>query len=546
MQCPACSGQLEEALYEGVKIHTCPSCKGNLLDENRLIEIEKACEQLLSREKGHTETRHYEGTRSCPACSIAMEKAKYGKYIPKTIDKCPQCHDIWLDRGELEDIQVAYEIYDENTNKVKRDLKPALTGFKCPKCGFAQHKEESCIKCGIFFEKYAAIQAEQVKLQISLEKELREPENPIPAKEIKVPGDLGTIGLIGFVRDEIKDIPGIGDKPAGGLRSFSSRIGYALSLGFKEKEILVFGLLQWVAIAIAYILWIQMLDWIPEEVWRSAAESNEGSVADLILFAWSFICVGVAAFPIGILTGCMGAAHFLHKQGRESTAAMCLKLVLPHSWSLWIFHWVDGWITVTQILERLPQKNRKRRVSRAVSEAIYYAWKLGISGVLPSIVSGNSLVKSAKNSIVFVRTDFKEVAKLRAGYSALCWIVGIGSYIGAVFFIGLADIVPRGEEIYSHIYTIYFWLAVPLLIAVAIVMLILRPIYVLALCDLYSDHLNKKDEKVTFPDNPPVSLSALIAFFILCLILAAVFFYGYELGIIDMLSTPYGEEYTPK
>lgn len=546
MQCPACSGQLEEALYEGVKIHTCPSCKGNLLDENRLIEIEKACEQVLSREKGHTETRHYEGTRTCPACSIAMEKAKYGKYIPKTIDKCPQCHDIWLDRGELEDIQVAYEIYDENTNKVKRDLKPALTGFKCPKCGFAQHKEESCIKCGIFFEKYAAIQAEQVKLQISLEKELREPENPIPAKEIKVPGDLGTIGLIGFVRDEIKDIPGIGDKPAGGLRSFSSRIGYALSLGFKEKEILVFGLLQWVAIAIAYILWIQMLDWIPEEVWRSAAESNEGSVADLILFAWSFICVGVAAFPIGILTGCMGAAHFLHKQGRESTAAMCLKLVLPHSWSLWIFHWVDGWITVTQILERLPQKNRKRRVSRAVSEAIYYAWKLGISGVLPSIVSGNSLVKSAKNSIVFVRTDFKEVAKLRAGYSALCWIVGIGSYIGAVFFIGLADIVPRGEEIYSHIYTIYFWLAVPLLIAVAIVMLILRPIYVLALCDLYSDHLNKKDEKVTFPDNPPVSLSALIAFFILCLILAAVFFYGYELGIIDMLSTPYGEEYTPK
>src|SRR5690554_7569188 len=78
-----------------------------------------------------------------------------------------------------------------------------------------------------------------------------------------------------------------------------------------------------------------MLDWIPEEVWRSAAESDEGSIADWILLAWSFVCVGFAAFPVGILTGCMGATHFLHKQGRESTVATCLKLVLPQSWSLW-------------------------------------------------------------------------------------------------------------------------------------------------------------------------------------------------------------------
>jgi Zn-finger nucleic acid-binding protein len=121
MQCPACNGQLEATLYEGVSIHVCSSCKGSLLDEDRLGEIERICERVISREKGHTETRHYEGTRVCPKCSIAMQKAKYGKYIPKTIDKCPQCNDIWLDKGELEDIQVAHEIYDENTNKVKKN-----------------------------------------------------------------------------------------------------------------------------------------------------------------------------------------------------------------------------------------------------------------------------------------------------------------------------------------------------------------------------------------------------------------------------------------
>jgi len=49
-----------------------------------------------------------------------MDKEKYGKYVPRTIDKCPQCGNIWLDEGELEDIQVAYEMYEENTKRVKK------------------------------------------------------------------------------------------------------------------------------------------------------------------------------------------------------------------------------------------------------------------------------------------------------------------------------------------------------------------------------------------------------------------------------------------
>lgn len=466
-----------------------------------------------------------------------MKKTKYGKYLPKTIDKCPQCGVIWLDEGELEDIQVAYEMYDENTNRRKRPA-PKEHDFECPKCGFAQEKGSDCIKCGIYFEKYAAIQAEKLAAQQAENRHSTVGRNT--GSEVCIPSGLGTFGVMGFVRDSIKDTPGIEYRPQGGIRNFSSKIGYALYLGFKEKEIFVFGLLQWVTVAAAYLLWIQMLDWIPEEVWRSAAETEGGSIADLVLFVWSFVCVGVAAFPVGILTGCMGAAHFLHKQGRKSTVAMCLKLVLPHSWSLWMFHWMDGWITVTQILERLPKKSRKSALSRAAREALYYSWKLGISGVVPSIVTGNSLVKSARNSIVFVRSEFHVLARLRVGYSALCWIVGIGAYIGAVFFIGSSDIVGKGEEVYAHVYTIYLYVAAPLFMALSIVMLILRPIYVLALCDLYSDYLGSKNEKVRLPRNPPASASALVAFAILCIILAVVFFYRNELGISEMLSVPYG------
>jgi Zn-finger nucleic acid-binding protein/uncharacterized membrane protein len=508
------------------------------LKEEILGDIERNPEKRISRDKLHTQIRNYEGSRTCPSCSIAMQKTKYGKYAPKRIDKCPKCNNIWLDAGELEDIQVAYEMFDENTNK-KNKSEPQKPEFECPKCGFAQEQGSDCLKCGIYFEKYAAIQTEKHQSQ--------QADQLANTKEVRIPSGLGTFGVIGFVRDAIKDTPGIEFKPQGGIRNFGSKIGYALSLGFKEKEIFVFGLLQWVAIALAYLLWIQMLDWIPEEVWRSAAESEQASIVDYILLAWGFFCVGLAAFPIGILTGCMGVAHFLHKQGRSSSIAMCLKLVLPHSWSLWIFHWIDGWITVMQILKRLPQKNNRRTAAeKLVSEAVYYAWKLGISGVLPSIVTGNSLIISAKNSIGFVREEFHVLARLRAGYSALCWIVGIGSYIGAVFFIGAADLVPDGEEIYSHIYTIYFWIAVPMLIAVAIIMLILRPIYVLALCDFYSEYLIRKNKKVRLPKNPSASASALVAFGILCICLAVVFFYRNELGIIDMLSTPYGESYIPE
>ena len=355
---------------------------------------------------------------------------------------------------------------------------------------------------------------------------------------------MGVINQLDFVRREINAIPNASKKPKGGIASFGSRIGYALSLGLKEKEIFVFGLLQWVSIGIGYLLWVQMLDWIPEEVWRSAAKSDEGSIVDLILLAWSFVCVGIAAFPLGILTGCMGAAHFLTKQNRESTIASCLKLVLPQSWALWAFHWVDGWITVNRILDRLPKKDDYRSsAEKALDEALYYAWKLGVAGVIPSIVTGNGLLNSGKNSVVFVKDNFLEVAKLRAGYSALCWIVGISAYIASVFVLMDIDPLPKGDEIYGHIYTFYLWAAVPILIAAAVVILFLRPIYVLALCDLYSDHLEQKGTKASFPTDPSKGTSAMVAFGVICVIVALVYFYRGELGVSDMLSTPYGEQH---
>ncbi len=355
---------------------------------------------------------------------------------------------------------------------------------------------------------------------------------------------MGGFNQIEFVRDRIKKLRHIDEKPVGGLGAFGSRIGAALMLMMKEPEILFFCLLQWASIGAAYLLWIQMLDWIPEEVWRSTDESSEGSIADIVLLVWSFICVGLAAFPVGIFTGCIGAAHFLHRQGRESSVASCMRLVLPQSGALWMFHWLDGWITVRQIFQRLPSDDEPNSIAdRVTRESLYYAWKLGVSGILPSIVTGNNLRQSGLNSVDFVKKNFREVAKLRAGYSAVCWIVGIGTYVGTILMFSFFDLVPRHERVESHIYTIYFWAAVPLLTAVAVVMLFLRPVFVLALCDLYAEHLKRRRKVAALPENLPKSVSVLVAFGCLCLVVAVVFLLRDTLGITEMLSTPYGEEY---
>jgi hypothetical protein len=306
-------------------------------------------------------------------------------------------------------------------------------------------------------------------------------------------------------------------------------------------------LLQWTSIAIGYYLWVQMLDWIPPEVWQSAAESDDGSIPDLILFLWSFVCVGVAAFLLSIFSACIGAVHFLNRQGRESTIAGCLKIVGPQALSLWVFQWMDGWITVKQILKRLPKKNdRTTPAERALSEALYYAWKLGTIGILPSLVTGRGLVESCRQSFFVVKNKFENVARLRVGYSVLCWIVGVAAYIGTIFFfIAFPKLMPGGEEIYSHIYTFYFWAAVPILCAVAIVQLFLRPIYLVGSCDIYFDYLEENNQRVMLPSMPSRWVSAVVIFFILVLAVAGVFMFRHEWGIMDMLSTPYGQEYTP-
>ena len=353
------------------------------------------------------------------------------------------------------------------------------------------------------------------------------------------------------LREEIKSSGILENKP-GKLSSISryfQYMGYSYKLMFKEKELFVFVLFQWLSVLMGYYLFVMMLYWIPPEVWESVEDSDGegGSIADLVLFLWMFVCIGVATMPLGIASACMMVTHFLHIEGKPSTVAACLKAVLPRLWGLWLFTWLDGYITVNRIIERLPKKNdRTPRAAKLLAEALYYAWKVATMGILPNIVTGRSIKDTTKNTVGMIKNHAMDILMVRAGYSLMCWIVGVGTYVLGILNFGWIQDTFLTGDMPSDIANFYMLAGVPLLIAVAVIQIFLRPPYLLAISDIYSQYMTNKGEHVLESEPPAAATSAIVAFGIVCLGMLIVFLFREQLGIMDMLATPYGEDYTPK
>ena len=314
--------------------------------------------------------------------------------------------------------------------------------------------------------------------------------------------------------------------------AFGRSSTYALRLIFAEKEILLFSVLQWVAIGVAYLLWVQIIGWIPMEVWES--ESDLADIAlNLVFLSWCFVCVVLAAYPIAVLTGAMGAAHFLREQGQPSTIASCLGLALPNSKKLWVFHIADGWLTVMRILDRLPRRNMGSGAVRAAREAAYYAWKVGTIAMPAALLTGKGLRAAGKESLSLVKARLGDVLKLRGGYSVACWLVGVTTYIGSIVFLLGVDAF---DDPVHPMFAVYMWAGVPVLISVGIIKLFLRPVYVIASCKYYSDLLIQQGKPVEFKSLPGRGVSAFVAFAVLAVIVGFVFLFRQQLGLMDVLS----------
>jgi hypothetical protein len=264
-------------------------------------------------------------------------------------------------------------------------------------------------------------------------------------------------------------------------------VTYAARLMMQEKEILLFAALQWLVIGIAYLMWTQVLDWIPDSVWaevaRGASEKGGTSTdwANLAIWGWSLLIIATAAYPLALLNASIVASHYLKSSGQASTVPACLNLASKNLGRVWLFTALDALITAGAILDRLPSKKRRKRT--AAEEAVYYAWKIATIGALPSLVSGKTFVDSANESVWLLEDQPVRTIGIRMGYSLVCWIIGVLAYVGAIVTFMMFGSSPTGE---NWVYHGYVLMGAPIFFAVGIVSLI-RPVFVLAISKLYTD-----------------------------------------------------------
>jgi hypothetical protein len=123
MNCPRCKATLKTIDYEGIRIETCSKCEGEWLDADELKHITKAREvrfdenerRAIAAATGITgvELKDVDDDLRCPKCSGQTDPINYGGDTGIIIDRCTDCHGIWLDAGEIEKIQMLIEGWED-------------------------------------------------------------------------------------------------------------------------------------------------------------------------------------------------------------------------------------------------------------------------------------------------------------------------------------------------------------------------------------------------------------------------------------------------
>lgn len=105
--CPACKTNLNEYEFMSMKFEGCPKCKGLWLVKDELRRLKNKVEdghlRWLNEEIENIERTNIVATKlPCVKCkNVNMVSVIFGK-SSLVIDWCPNCHGMWLDRGEFE------------------------------------------------------------------------------------------------------------------------------------------------------------------------------------------------------------------------------------------------------------------------------------------------------------------------------------------------------------------------------------------------------------------------------------------------------------
>lgn len=138
-KCPACGKALDLYSAFSMEFEGCPKCKGLWLIKDELRKLKNRTEdgrlRWLNDEIENIEkTAVIPASRFCVKChSVKMVSVVFGK-SSIVIDWCPQCHGMWLDRGEFVSVieylnQEATEASSKQiAREVFKDIKKVWTG----------------------------------------------------------------------------------------------------------------------------------------------------------------------------------------------------------------------------------------------------------------------------------------------------------------------------------------------------------------------------------------------------------------------------------
>ena len=102
MKCPRCKNKLKQGTVKkkAVEINYCSQCKGFFLDRGEIEKVSEAAIRDLSIPPEASSSRTL-----CPVCEEWMVVFDYPQTFVK-VDICKECKGLWLDAGELKEIEV--------------------------------------------------------------------------------------------------------------------------------------------------------------------------------------------------------------------------------------------------------------------------------------------------------------------------------------------------------------------------------------------------------------------------------------------------------
>lgn len=108
--CPDCHCSLQNCSVDGITASACSNCYGILFQREslqRAVTERRANYKGADTTPGPVDASALNASRNCPSCSSEMQTHVYYGPGNSVIDSCERCALIWLDAGELTEIEQA-------------------------------------------------------------------------------------------------------------------------------------------------------------------------------------------------------------------------------------------------------------------------------------------------------------------------------------------------------------------------------------------------------------------------------------------------------